>query len=415
MIPILFPSTLGQEPLLTSDNKVLLTSDGRALYVYQANPTIPTNNGLGVMGDTTYCRVIRRLNAPDEMELRYPASGWLADKLQLRSIIMVKVDANKRNQPLRVYRIKKTIDKMLYIYARSLAYDLAGIVSQPFKADNGAQATYSLHTKALTANPFDFTGNMPPDSTPFTLSEPATVWSVMGGREGSIRDVYGGEWDFDGYTVDHLTRVGQDRGVTVRYGVNMRNLEQDAACADCYTGVVAYWHDDETVINTQYIPASGNFEYTKVYPLDLTDKFEKKPSAAQLAAAARTYIANNQIGVPRVGWKIDFVSLADTEEYKNIAPMETVSLGDTVGVYFEALGVNAVSRVTEIGWDPLRERIASVTLGDVRTLSGTLAQQRKTVFSLQSVQNATTAAIHSIRTGPLVNEGNQLVNRTNGG
>ena len=200
----------------------------------------------------------------------------------------------------------------------------------------------------------------------------------MGGRQGSLLDVYGGEYSFNGYTVSLENSIGSNRGVSVRYGVNMTDFEQDSNCADCYTGVVAYWANDTDVVYSPVVSALGTYGYVKILSVDMSTRWEEKPTEAQLTSAASTYITSNQIGVPKVSWRVNFVPLDTTEEYKNYAVLEQVALGDTVTVKFEKLNVDATARVNSIEWDVLLDRYVSVNLGSVKSnISDTIAGQGK--------------------------------------
>lgn len=347
-------------------------------------PTIPTDHGLGVLHDVTYCKATHELNGEDELELRYPVDGALFDKLELRTIVMASVDRVRGVQPYRIYRITKPIGGIVTVYARHLAYDLAGIVVEPFTASGIVAALAGLKTHAMVNNPFTFTTTRATAST-FKVSVPSSVWSLMGGQQGSLLDVYGGEYSFDGYTVSLENHIGSNRGVSVRYGVNMTDLEQDANCADCYTGVVAYWKSTEgdNVVYSPVVSAAGTYGYVKILSVDMSSKWEEQPTAAQLSAAASAYITANQIGVPKVSWKVGFVPLDQTEEYKDIAALEQVALGDTVTVKFAKLGVDATARVNKIEWDVLLDRYLSVSLGSVKAnIADTIARQTQEIANV---------------------------------
>lgn len=333
-----------------------------------------TGSGLGVLADTTRWSTTHQLNGQDELRMEYPVGGALFDELSLRAIILAKVE--KRGlQPYRIYRITKPLNGVVTVYARHLVYDLAGIVVEPFAASGIQAALAGLTTHAMTTNPFTFSSTRS-TAAAFKVTVPGSVWSLMAGQQGSLLDVYGGEYAFDNWTVRLENRIGVDAGVSVRYGVNMTDLEQDANCADCYTGVVAYWQSESTVVYSDVQDASGTYGYTKVLTVDMSQRWDTAPSVAQLNAAATAYITANQIGVPKVAWKVGFVPLAQTEEYKDVAILEQVGLGDTVGVHFERLGVDATARVNAIEWDGLLERYISVSLGSVKaTLADTIAQQ----------------------------------------
>lgn len=383
MIPYLIDKDFDLNQLRESEEYDLFSSDNLALYVLNANPSIPTNNGVGVLADATYCRANHVLNGEDEIVMKYPITGALFDKIELRAVIVANVDRTRGNQPYRIYRITKPLHGIVTIYARHLAYDLAGVVVEPFTATGIQAALSGLKSHAMTNNPFTFVSTRSTASK-FKVTVPSPVWSLMGGQSGSLLDVYGGEYLFDGYTVHLENHIGADNGVSVRYGVNMTDLEQDANCADCYTGVVAYWQsqdeDDDTVVYSPVMSAAGTYGYVKILTVDMSSKWETAPTQTQLKTAASAYIVNNKIGVPKVSWKVGFVPLDTTEEYKDIAALERVSLGDTVGVHFEKLGVDASARVRSIEWDVLLGRYISVELGDVKNnIADTIVQQTREI------------------------------------
>ena len=93
-----------------------------------------------------------------------------------------------------------------------------------------------------------------------------------------------------------------------------------------------------------------------------------------LNAAAKKYIADNKIGVPSVSMTVSFLPLWQTEDYKNIAPLKRVSLGDTVHIDYRKIGIQAQARVISYTWNVLSEKYDSLSLGDVKsTLAGTIA------------------------------------------
>ena len=114
---------------------------------------------------------------------------------------------------------------------------------------------------------------------------------------------------------------------------------------------------------------SGVSTSSSVVPLDLTQNYSSSvPSAAQLEAAASTYLANNKPWTPGETLDIDFVALWQTQEYANIAPLERVHLCDTVTVTFAQAGiVDAKLKVVKTEYDVLGEKYNKITLGDSKT------------------------------------------------
>lgn len=392
MNPILIPNTFDLQRLVTKDGKKLFTSNNLALYAQNAHPTIPENNGIGILDEAISCTVLHELNGQYELELVYPCTGRWYNDIQFRCLIIAKPDRRSGNQPFRVYRITQPIDGNITIYARHISYDLSGIVIKPFVATDIQSAMAGMKANAMTNMPFTFRSSRT-TSAKFSPKVPTSAWELMGGTEGSLLDVYGGEYSFDEYDISLENRIGEDNGVKVRYGVNMTDFEQDKSCASCYTGIVAYWQYENDVVYSPVVNASGSFDYVRILPVDMSMHFEEKPTSGMLKAAAIEYIKANKIGVPDVSWKINFVPLDSTEEYRHIPALEVVGLGDTVGVEFEKLKVDATSRVVSIEWDVILERYITLYLGRVKSnITDTIVGQAKELSGVPNIKQVASVA-----------------------
>lgn len=344
------------------------------------------DNGLGVLADAMSCKVTQELNGQYELELHYPVEGIHYGEIALRAILRATVGPDGKLQPFRVYRIVPGMNGTAAIYARHIAYDLGGYVVSPFTAADAPSAVAAIKSHAM---PTDFPFELTTDKTTvaaMAVTVPSSAWGLLGGQQGSLLDVYGGEYEFDEWAVRLLTRRGADRGVSVRYGKNLTDLTQDANCASCYTGVVPYWRGNDVTVTAAPVYAEGDFGYTRLMPLDLSSSFKQQPTQAQLQAEAAAYIKRNQIGVPAVSWDVKLALLSQASGYEDVAFLEQIYLGDTVGVYFHRLGVDAKARVNKIVWDCLLERYDIVALGSVKAnIAATIAGQQKEIDAKPSI------------------------------
>ncbi len=348
--------------------------------LYDEFETEFASNGIGVLADTTDVTVEQSLNGILELTMKYPITGAHYSSIAQRSVILSSVDPISQTQPFRVYRITKPSKGIVTIYARHISYDLMGIVAVPFTANTADEALQNMAASAVTPCPFSFWTDK---STAVKLSSavPKSIWNLLGGSEGSILDVYGGEYEFDRYAVKLWARRGADRGVSIRYGKNLTSLEQDENIANCWTGVYPYWlgqEGDLVQLPEKYILADGTFSHTKIMPLDFSAEWDEAPTEAQLRSRAQRYMADNDIGTPKVSITVEFISLEQTEEYKDIALLERVLLGDTVHVIFPKLGIDATARVVKAKWKPLLDRYDHVTIGSVKSsLVSTIVKQEQ--------------------------------------
>lgn len=369
MIPILFPSTA----------------------------TRWTTQGLGALTDATSCTVTEERNGIFELEMQYPMSGIHFSEIQNRCIIFAIPSPYRSAQPFRIYRITKPLGGICTIYARHIAYDLDGVPLKPFTAGSAAEAIAGLQANAAIDSPFTFWTDKATVAN-FAVTVPSATRSVLGGQTGSVLDVYGGEYEWDGYTVKLHNQRGQDNGVLISYGKNLTDLEQDENISSVVTGILPYWADqDGNLVTGEIVNAPGTYDFKKVVPVDFSQDFETAPTLEQLQEAAEDYVTANKVGVPEVSLAVSFVQLEQTEEYKHLALLEKCDLCDTVTVQFEKLGVNAKAEIVKIVTDVLLERYKSVEIGSIRpNIATTIAgqqqeiQDRPTTSAMQqAVNNAT--------------------------
>ena len=361
----------------------------------------PVTNGLGRISDCISCLVTEERNGKYEAEFTYPVSGIHYEDIQKGRVISVTHDETGTRQPFVIYRASAPINGMVTYNAHHASYALSNAIVQPFTATSVADAFDQLVTKCMTINPFIFwTDNVTAGT--MTSKVPASVRSLLGGTRGSILDVFGGEYEFDGYTVKNHASRGSDKGVTIRYGKNLTDIEDTSDISETYNAVVPYWSDgQDTVVFGGIITAAGA-EVVKAIALDLSGEWEEAPTVSDLEARAATYLSNNTPWIQKQNIKIDFVALWQTEEYKNIAPLERVALCDTVHVIHPDLDINVTAKVIKTTWDVLADRYDSIELGEAKSsfadtildgtkdaLSTTLRQYAKTSAMTEAIDHAT--------------------------
>lgn len=370
--------------------------------LYNPTETDFNHNGYGVLGDCTSCFVTEVGNGEFELSMQYPTDGIHFENIQSRSIIKSKPDQFREPQLFRVYNISKpSINGIVNISAQHISYDLSGIPVAPFTADHVALALDGFRANAVVGCPFEFWTDKNTTGK-FAVPHPASIRSRLGGVQGSILDVYAGEYEFDNFVVKLHKNRGMDRGVSIRYGKNLLSLKQEENCQNIATGIYPYWKNQESGAVVQLpekiVNADGEYGFTKIRTVDFTSYFQEQPTEEQLRSATERYIKNNEIGVPIVSLDVSFAQLQKSEEYKHLQLLERVSLFDTLSVEFPALKVSAKARAVKIVYNVLLDRVESVTLGSVRAnIADTIVEQKKqieqapTKTDLQLAKEAATA------------------------
>lgn len=379
--------------------------------LFSKNATSFNTNGIGRL-DPISAKGTEVRNGEFEIELEIAQTSKHASDIELNSIICAIPADGMSLQAFRVYKITKPINGRFKVYGQHISYQLSFIPTMPFAIEASAHACAdtlaALKTNAVESCPFTFTTDVTTVSS-YTQTIPASIRSRLGGVEGSVLDQFGGEYEWDNYEVKLLNHRGvQTPTVTLRYGKNITDLNQEEMIANVITGIVPFWVDaeggervtlPEKVVNSQY---ADNYPFKRTVAYDFSSAFEEKPTESQLRTKAQAYVNQAGIGVPDVSIKVSFIALADTEEYKDIAPLENVKLCDNIKIEFAEYGISTTAKVVKTEYDILAEKYISIEIGSVRSsLASTLSETNE---SLQQLANVT-----QVNFGKMANETGELI------
>lgn len=344
--------------------------------LFSKNATTFTSNGLGRL-ECISCKVEEEMNGMYELTLVIAETALHASEIEMSSIIVAKPSHGAGQQPFRVYKITKPINGRFAVYAQHISYQLSYIPTMPFTVAASASACNStlqaLKSNAAETCPFTFWTNVTTVAS-YSQATPASIRSRLGGVEGSVLDQFGGEYEWDGYTV----KLWANRGltipaVTLRYGKNITDIEQEEAISNTITGYCPFWAASdgsavvtlpEKVVESQY---ASQYPFKRTVPLDLSENWEEAPTQTQLRTAAQAQVNRDGIGVPTVSIKVSFIDLSETEEYKDLMTLQTVKLCDRINVQFEKLGISTTAKVVRTEYDVLKEKYISIEVGSVHT------------------------------------------------
>lgn len=347
--------------------------------LYPPGETSFSGNGLGRLSEAITCTVEEQRNGKYELEMEYPVTGAHFGDIRNSCIIWAEPSDAYREQPFRIYKISKPMGGKIKIQAEHISYQLSHIPVSAFTATTAPEALLGLKTNAAEACPFEFWTDKTTRGE-FEVLKPSSIRSMLGGTKGSILDIYGGEYEFDRYTVKLYAERGMDRGVTLRYGKNITDITQEENIQNTITGIYPFYRKtgDNGVDIVVELPEkvlhsenAGNFPYKRTVPLDLSNDFDDTPPTEQeLRDRANAYITSNKIGVPAVSIKVSFIPLWQTEEYKDVANLERVRLCDTVSVVFPQLHISAQAKVVRTKYNVLAGRYEEIELGDAKSNLG---------------------------------------------
>lgn len=189
---------------------------------------------------------------------------------------------------------------------------------------------------------------------------------------------WGGEIQRRGYRTIINKRIGQDRGFQVRRGKNLTSFEAETNMDNVVTRIKPVAYNGHTIDG--YVQSGNIDKYARVKTITikyddvkLQEDCEEgevgyatlEELQAELIRRATLEFTENHVDELQAKYRIDFVGLGKTEEYKKYAMLERVYIGDTVNVYEEKLDINVKVRVISKRYDVLRQKVIEMQLSNI--------------------------------------------------
>ena len=346
--------------------------------------------GTGItLTDTISCKVTEERNGAFELEMVVATTTPYFEEIKEGRYILAKPNHTQGAQAFEIYEISRPINQRVTIRAHHISYRLSFIPTEPFSCTGITDTLNGLISHSMETNPFTFNTTITNEQSTYNQTAPASIRSRLGGTEGSVLDVFGGEYVWDNLTVSLLLHRGQDNGVQLRVAKNISALEQTTNLENVVTGALPYWSNEDGTVNLygdiQYNSHVSDYDYKRTVLLDLSEELEATPTLADLNTAAQQYVNQANLGIVNTNIKLSFVDLADTDEYE-VSPLERVNLCDIVSVIYNPLSVTYKAKAIRLTYDVLAERTLEVEIGDARsTITKTISDLVGDVSSVVTV------------------------------
>ena len=326
-----------------------------------------------------------------EIPANDPATAILEKEMKL------KADAGLRtkNQTFEISRIVKDSSNIVKIYGQHISHKLEymGLVNgRPFSG-SAFTALAIWHNATIGDLRFDVWSDIQTTGKGvFDISKMENARQALGGVEGSILDIYGGEYEFDNMTVRLHKQLGRTAPTVLEYGRNILSAESDETIESAYTSVLPFatytpdkpegdtsdsQPDPVTVtLPENYVDSKYKalYAHRRIKVVDFSSEFKSDskskdiPTPDKLRKIATDYMERNAIGKPKINIKIEYADLARTLDYADRGWIEEVELCDIVPVYYPQIGLtDETLKITTITYDFVNERNESVEFGDIGT------------------------------------------------
>ena len=355
--------------------------------LYQKNASDFSNNGIGILKDAISCEVSEERNGSYSLTMKYPISGNWFSSIGEGSILKAKPNESSELQLFRIRKSSKPIKGTVTFYADHISYDLSGLPVMGLTMASttpGAVMTEALESSPIK-NEFKAWSNIGTLNR-IDITEPRSARALIGGKAGSVLSIWGGELEFDNFTIKLHSSRGRDNGVILNYGKNITDAKQERNIESCYTHFCPYavktvntTNESGEIIDQKKITVTlaekiielvdpHDIGHKRALILDMSEKFGEGEdiTEANLRIKAKEYIESHKLGTPAINITVKFVQIWDTPEYESFAALERVRLCDIVTVRFEELGISASAKVIKTVYDVLKERYSSIEVGSAK-------------------------------------------------
>lgn len=350
--------------------------------------------GLGEL-NVTKGTVTRERNGNYTLYAEIPVNDPMVSILEKEMKLKADAGLRTKNQTFEISRIVKDSSNIVKIYGQHISHKLEYMALRNATAFAGsAYSALGIWKGALIGDlRFDVWSDIQTTGKGvFDISKMENARQALGGVEGSILDIYGGEYEFDNMTVRLHKQLGRTAPTVLEYGRNILSAESDETIESSYTSVLPFatytpdkpegdtsdsQPDPVTVtLPENYVDSKYKalYAHRRIKVVDFSSEFKSDsknkdiPTPEKLRKLATDYMERNAIGKPKINIKIEYADLAKTLDYADRGWIEEVELCDIVPVYYPQIGLtDETLEITTITYDFINERNESVEFGDIGT------------------------------------------------
>lgn len=202
-----------------------------------------------------------------------------------------------------------------------------------------------------------------------------SMYEALHTSDNSFLERWGGEVQRRGYNLYINNHIGTHRGVQIRSNKNLTGFEASTNIDNIVTRIKPKGYDGITIpgfVDSPLINKYSSIKTKEIKYEDVKVKSENddegyntlEEAQAELIRRAKLEFTQNHIDELRGEYRVNFVQLEQTEEYKNYVAAERVFLGDYVDVYEEKLGIDITVRAIRKQYDILRQKVIEVELSN---------------------------------------------------
>lgn len=350
--------------------------------VYETTSRIVSFNSMHYLGrltGCTECTVEESRNADYTLSASVVKNSECAESAVVQNYIYAKPNPADEPQFFEIYEVVEK-NNVLSIKAKHIKHNCYNniLAAGETSAQLYSPAEAYENLDALFDNNYVFSSDITNrKSINLGYTQVCTLGDFLGGLEGSLLDLFGGEYKWNNFNVSLLKNRGQKRAYSLKWGDNISSYEKTQSSETTISHVCAYAtvYDEFSKQDIQIIAdpyeifeQKSKTNKLSVYPVpdnlvngiivnsSTGDGYEFVKNTCRIATTA--YIGGDKLGEIKSNIKVDVEAVLDDMQQFNLCDTVTVILSDSIA---------AESKIVKTTYDTLRERYKQLELGSFKT------------------------------------------------
>lgn len=347
------------------------------IRVYNSTERDFRKNGLQVLDRLIIDPVISEaINGLYQFEFSIPISS--SDHIEKENIIVAPTPTLD-DQAFRISQIRKT-NGMYYVTCYHIFYDLThNIIEDINIVNSGASgALDKINEGCIDRHPFSFHTDIYNKVANCRLVRYNPVRALLGSDDNTFINRWGGEIERNNFNITMKKRLGIDSSVKIMYKKNLIGYEADIDYTQITTKIMPK-ASDGLLLPEKYIksPKINNYHTIKTKVIEYSDikvrdenssdseGMSRDEAYTEMRRRAWAEFSENHIDEPRANYKVNFIDLEMTKEFKHLKKLESVNLGDRLKVIHMEENLDISARVISYKYNPVSRRYIEIELGNV--------------------------------------------------
>lgn len=376
------------------------------IKLFEKDTTDFTTNGIGSIKQHIFGATVEEVrNGLFLFTFKIPMMSKYAQELSRERIVYVNTP-DSDGQPFRIRKVSPSMG-ILTVEAPHIFYDLSdNLIEDIFIVNSdGQNAGNKILSGTQYPHNFTFYSNIDTFTNCRIVRYNPVEALLDSSRDNVFVNRWGGEINRDGFRITMNKARGSDNGVEITNKKNLVGYEAVLDDENVITRIMPTGYDgimlpekyvDSPRINEYIHPKIAVINYSDIKIGDGEDEVTEEEAYRLLREAAANEFSINKVDEPTANYKVSFVDLSKTTDYKDFKALEKIEPWDWVTVHHHEDNLHLKAQMISYKWDPINKSYSEIELGSaIPTASGNFVKTNKVNDQLEEIRDIANSAVIS--------------------